>query len=109
LLQKYFNDESSFFIFSSEFCILNEEIKNKFKTKYGETIRDLFYSEEFIQVVIIVVYLFSSFFNFCMLFFSPKKENQKTLENIDLEKCYNFNVFRILSQVSQFNLNNFHF
>ncbi len=52
LLREYFVGQSTFFIFSSEFCILDEEIKNAFVTKFGESIRDLFYQDEYNQVII---------------------------------------------------------
>jgi predicted class III extradiol MEMO1 family dioxygenase len=52
LLLEYFKNESSFFIFSSEFCILKETITSELNKKYGDLIRAFVYRDDFIKVII---------------------------------------------------------
>jgi hypothetical protein len=101
LLHKYFKDESSFFIFSSEFCILKKTIPNELFTKYEEIIPVFFYRDDFIKVIILIVFLSKCFLTSVIFLIHDKRLTYKK-KNFDTDTSSN-NVIRILLQVSFWN------
>ena len=57
MMQNYSVNKRPFFIFPTQFCIMDEKIKSELFAKYDKTIDGLCHSETFIKVINFLLHL----------------------------------------------------